>query len=57
MQITENPGEKQNKCKLCNACQWWPAAKDSNFCESCGPLIKEFVRQLRKPYGNKNNKR
>ena len=53
----KNPEEKQNKRKICNACQWWPAVKNSDFCESCGPLIKEIVRQLREQYGNKDNKR
>jgi hypothetical protein len=54
MQTLENHGEMQND--KCNACQWYPKQKNKNYCESCEPLMKRFIKQIKDKYG-KNNQR
>jgi|LakMenE18May11ns_1017448.scaffolds.fasta_scaffold8263626_1 hypothetical protein len=42
--------ECKEKCddEICSACQIYAAKKGSNHCESCGPLIKNWIEQMYK---------
>ncbi len=49
MQTLDQVGEQPNK--ICTACKIYPAVKNSNHCESCGPLIKALIKDRGKhPY-------